>query len=618
MRRFKFHALVALTVLTGWAVPLRPQSAAAEDDFNRALILYRNRDYEQAKVILLAAAARSDHPQRTASLYLLAKTFEQLQDDGNAQSYADRLIRDYPGSRYRPYAHFLKGRILYQKNDLTGAFSELIWAVETAGSVEFQRRCEAAATEVLRAGIAPAQFELLYGSHPWKNARPILNILRIQLTYQAGESSRAATLADEFLASKPEPRYRLIAEKLKEQVSQKPVPPFRVGVIMPVSGYFAEEAREFLAGAGLALSRRKSPSPPVEVLLGDSQGSTAETVKLTLDLLEKNINVVIGELEGDKSAVIAGMVQQSGTPLLIPTATDDGLTVRSRTVFQLNSPLKTRTSALAEFAVRTLGMRTFAVLAPEDDYGRAMASSFVAAVKQQGGIIITQQWFHPDSSNFMSQIEAIREAGFRYGVGDSLRKTGRAADQTQVDAEYDRLDRNSRYRSPNRDGLVKNTKIALRSIDGLFVPMYEEHIPFLASQLALYNIKAGLLSGDRCYNLELLREQQQYLDKMIFVSGYYFSDTDFEYTEFADAYRQAVGVLPGPMAAYGYNVMNLLLEAVESGITTKSELIRYLADTDDYFGIGTMIKLKNADHVNQFVNILQFLNGDVYRMNELK
>ncbi|RPH94832.1 MAG: hypothetical protein EHM72_15345, partial [Calditrichaeota bacterium] len=262
----------------GWVVlfclytlPAWPQSAEA---FNRALILYRNGDYEQAKIHFLSLAAdEQNNPKRSSALFMLSKTFFALHDNDNAVLYADKLLAEYPTSRYASFAHHLKASIYYDQKDYFAALDEFTRAVEFAQQPTFRNQCEATATELLNLGIQVKQIEYLQKSRAWVQAKPILTIWQAQLLHKEGHTDKALALLKEFRTTSPEQRYKVIADKLEEQVAQNPSSDIRIGVILPVTGLYASEANEFLRGMAFALQQNKTVADKIELLLGDSKGT---------------------------------------------------------------------------------------------------------------------------------------------------------------------------------------------------------------------------------------------------------------------------------------------------------------------------------------------------------
>ena len=62
--------------------------------------------------------------------------------------------------------------------------------------------------------------------------------------------------------------------------------------------------------------------------------------------------------------------------------------------------------------------------------------------------------------------------------------------------------------------------------------------------------------------------------------------------------------------------MNMIVNAVESGFTTKKELISYLSESEVYAGIGDNISFRENENVNLEVNILQFQDGNIFKINQ--
>ena len=591
------------------------QTADIENTFNQALILYRNNDFEQAKVdFLRIAAQKEDNPRLTAATFMLAKTFYRLEQFDEVVNYADLIIHNYPKSRYRAHAYYLRACARYHKRQYTASLEDFTYAIEFADSQELLRIAESTATNLVNGYIGLSSLEKVFNSYPWTQARPILTIWRAHLIGKNGQADRAKQMLQTFIASKPGGRYELIAKELASMNFESSRPVFRIGIILPVSGYFAEETQDFLKGLAFALKNRRSADPEIQLVLKDTKGDIVETINAAWELLDKDVNLVIAGLEGQKSAAIAGIFKQANVPVIIPVATDNNLAQIGDFVFQANSDMEARGAALAEYVIKELHMKSFATLAPADDYGSALTDAFANKVDQLGGAIVSQQWYYPGATDFSRLLESIRESGFRYAYRDSLRTWGFDVDMARVDSLYARLDRSARYASEDNEGLDQYTDIAVRSIDGFFLPIYEEDIPYIASQFALYNIKSRLIGGDRWNDAELLRKHQRYVNGALFFAGHFIDETDLNYINFTRDFRVATSSSPGDMAIYGYNIMNLIIDGVDSGAIAATEMAAYLKNVKNYKGLGTYISFQNDRRINSSVNILQFQDGNILRI----
>ena len=585
--------------------------------FNEGLILYRNNQYEQARLKFMTSLAEPKQNSRiTASYLMLSKVNEKLDYDSKAIEYADILITRYPQSKYIPDAYFVKGLTYFKNDDKVNALDNFLMCFEESQQKQPASLCEKYANTILSEGIAPARLETLYKKHQDKKSVAWITLWLARAKYSAGQFQDANTLLDNFLATKPEPRFAKVAQKLKQISPEDMVLPIKIGVILPLTGYYSEEATDILRGIALAIKERDSNVPKIELYTTNTKGSIVEAIKAVRSLINNNVSLIIGELEGDKTAAIAGLCEQAQIPLIIPVATDNGLTTLGSQIFQANNDLETRGKALAEYAMNQLHMSTFATLSPADDYGYALTDAFLSTIDHLGGKIISQQWYYPGTRDFKRQFHAVREAGFRHALRDSLALKGLSYHTSRIDSLYNRYDREVLMASEDRKGLVETTDIPINSIDGFFFPIYNEDISYAAPQFALANISSRPIGGDNWLDEDVLRKQRNYINGVIFVSGYYNSETDLQYRNFQSQYRLSTSSSPGIMALYGYNVMKLLISSIDAGNTTPNDIVKYIENVEDFNGIGGKISYGGHGHVNASVNILQFQDGNIFNVSE--
>ncbi|MCB2204352.1 ABC transporter substrate-binding protein [bacterium] len=118
----------------------------------------------------------------------------------------------------------------------------------------------------------------------------------------------------------------------------------------------------------------KQPSVRIRVLHSDA----SDTLATSLDALFQNPQVVAllaGAFSSDAKRVCE-VAAERDVPVLLPTATSDGLTRMGRNIFQLNTPMEERARLLADFACLELDAAEAVVLAPDDSWPREMAEAF--------------------------------------------------------------------------------------------------------------------------------------------------------------------------------------------------------------------------------------------------
>lgn len=609
--------LLLIIVSLSWShpAPEAEQPDNLESYFTKGLILYRNKQFDQAKINFLTAIADpARNPQITASYLMIAKTFEKLNNPDQAINYAQILIKNYPQSRYVGDAYFIIATAYLRKGKDIEAIDNFLFAIENSRSKKLTTLCERLASKIVDRGISEQDLEGLFARHKSKTAYAWLTLWVARTKYALGQKDEADALISTFLSTKPEERFARAARELMQLSPEELAFPVRIGVVLPLSGYFSDEAQNMLKGIALAIKERKTKTPRIELLVRDSQVSAGQAVTAMLALLKNDLSIVVGELEGTKSAALAGLCTQSDVPLIVPIATDNGIAAIGSMVFQANNDIETRGSVLAKYAIDSLKMRTFATLSPADDYGHDMTDAFSNTVDRLGGTIISQQWYYPGTEDFKRQFMAVREAGFRYALRDSLIASNIPVRPSRIDSLFRIWNARAKELSDDDKGLLESTDIPVTTIDGFFLPIYEEDISLVAPQLALANIQSRLLGGDNWLNVDALRNQRNYVNGVVFVSGYYISETDLQYRDFQNRFRRATATSPSIMAVYGYNIMQLIISAVDAGYTQADEIVSYLETVEDFPGIGGEMTFHKNNHVNSSVNILQFQDGNIIRL----
>ncbi len=611
-------------VFTGWLVlgttgwlPVSAQSISenTEDLFNQGLILYRNQQYEEAKLkFLLLVADPSHRSQLTASTFMLAKTLDKLGQWGDAEQYATTLLTHYPDSRYRPDAHYLQAQLNRKQRDYIEALDHVLWVLENPDRTKLTDRSIELANRILAMGISPSDLEQLEDRHSTPRTRQLLLLWRALAHYGRGQKQQGDQLVSRLLKMNPEPRIARAAEKVNEIPVESLSYPVRIGVILPLTGYFASEAKDFLRGLAFALHEREKSIPEIQIVLKDSRGRAVDAVRSSLELSQEPIAIIVGELEGSPSAALAGIATKSSVPALIPVSSDNGIASIGDQIFQANCDLETRGQEMAKFALQTLDMQTFATLAPADEYGYAMTDAFTSMIDELGGRIISQQWYYPGTQDLQRQFMTIRESGFRYTFRDSLEAAGLSITTGRIDSVFAALNRNTIEESEDDEGLLETTDIPVTSIDGFFFPIYQEDISIIAPQLALYNIQARALGGRYWSDAETLRRHRSYVNNTVFISAYYLSEIDRDYQQFKNSFRTVTGKSPGMMAVYGYNTMNLLIHAVDSGEREPEAIVRHLNSIEELPVLGGAVSFSRGERVNQSFNILEFRDGNIIRL----
>ncbi len=575
----------------------------AEELFERSIALYREQQYNDV-IPLLRELTKADHsPQCCASRagLLLARTYSQLGQFSQARQTAEECLLRFPSSRYSDWFHFELARVACQKNDWLEARSHLLWILEHSENAAMRSICEDRLTALVNSGMEESALLEMRKNLRTDLAKVWLKLWTVRYYYGIGQKEKGYALLEGMKRSELSEKQFATLQEWQATPEEDLRYPLRIGLILPLTGDYADEGRRFLSGFLLAMKERNES---VELVLKDSKGSLAEACRVMTELLHSNVSLIIGELDGDRSTALAALAAQENKLFLCPVATNNGIAALGERVFQMNSDLQVRGRALARYAVEKLGLHSFATLAPADEYGQALTDAFAGAVDQLGGTIIAEQWYYPGTEDFKRHFQTIRESALRFSPPDS--------------AEINRLYRRKKELAETGQHVLGSQddafELPVKSIDGFFFPIYEEDLPIVAPQYALVNIQSQTLGGDNWNHVEVLSGQRRYINNAVFFSGQYLNDTDMDYIQFKNQYRLATLQSPTVLSVIGYDLAHQLLAMYDAGNAWSASLAVYLKETPVFKGLAGDYRFSADSRVNQSVHILQYQNGNIVKL----
>jgi len=325
---------------------------------------------------------------------------------------------------------------------------------------------------------------------------------------------------------------------------------------------------------------------------------------------------LIGELETEISGGIAALSQAAQLPVVIPAPTVNDLSTLGSFVFQPTASLESKGAMVARYAILQRGMKTFATIAPQDEYGRQMTDGFTAEVDRLGGQILAQKWYYDAPDDLSRQFKSIRETAFRRVLQDSLVATGKALSTINLNAEwraYDDHFKEERYKTlderqrRNKEGIVESNDVPVTNINGIFLPVYTEEVGTIVRQVSYFNIRAQIFGGEHWYipDLDKNRELQRYLSGAIFASDYYVNPEDIQVRQWRSDFRLRTGRYPEMYEMLGVDAARLMLSAVQTGGRSRNQVRQALASIQDFSSLRGKIDFANSGRVNQHIHLVQ-------------
>lgn len=649
-----FIGLVLMGCMAAGQTAGDPQVAASH--FARGMKEYEAGRFAQAAAAFEATVEAQPQGERvTAALIMCGKALYWIDENMESARVVRTLLADHPDTRYAADAHNVLGGIYRRIGRYEDAMTEVLRAWDRMPRPEPPRLAEdviSAADTLASSHLSRASLRRFLAESTNPECKAFLR-LKIAENEAAAENTLAARLAlDTLLAEFPREASRPRVMTLRNRLAERS--DVHLGALLPLMRNgdptaAKEIAQDVYDGIRFAVDRFSAdPNRRVNVTLVsfDTERDPAVAARGVKTLgADEKLAAIIGPVFSTSAVGAARAADEAGIPLITPTANANGIAGTGPNIFQANPDYAMRGKAMAQYAIRTLGFKRVAVLAPSDSYGRFLAQAFVDEVKRLGGQVLASEWYERKASDLQKQLRAIRRAGLHAGsdplisfggkkrLGELMKLAGLGVPVKKLDSlmakgatvsvaalvgpdavpKLDSLGINVVYNDIYLDSL----DIPVTTIDGLYLPIGSpEEIGVVTSQIVYFNLHAQLLGSGEWNVLEELDANRRYCTGIVFESDSY-ADSAAGYVEWLGAFTMAMKKTPSKHTLYGYDAASMVLSLMDAGATTRAGLRRALAEVSAYQGLHARIGF-SPGRVNTWLPIVQFDGRNVVRVDEIQ
>ncbi|MEA2062465.1 MAG: ABC transporter substrate-binding protein [Gemmatimonadota bacterium] len=386
----------------------------------------------------------------------------------------------------------------------------------------------------------------------------------------SGRESAADSLFDQWQSSLPEGQVTEL-EWILGRTSQEPKPygddrftGRTLGIILPLSGKFAEFGAAILEGIKLAVQEFNQDLPEHQQALLkvlDDASDQIRAASLGRELAADSSVVALIGSHGDETSIAIGLVASAmGVPLVCPIASAPGMDHLGPMVHIINRTDPELAETLAVYAVDKLGLQTFAILAPDDDYGSLLTETFSGALAGQGAVVVASQTFNSEAKSLESQMNII-----------------------------------GRYMP-----------------DAIYLPAHSNAITQIAAQVYYYGLNDARLLGTEYWNNErVIRMGGEYVDGAVFAAPFFQHSPLLRWGEFKDLYESVFLRPVNRYSALGYDATGLLLSAAVSLPIGRNRLAGKLNSIEGHPGVMGVYDIEPGGLVRRQVFMLGISGGSI-------
>ena len=372
----------------------------------------------------------------------------------------------------------------------------------------------------------------------------------------------------------------------KGSVVFKTVDRYAIGCVLPLSGRNAAAGNRVLDAIVLA-SGLFDPvvKTPIKLIIEDSQSRTETAGAAVAKLAAKDgVICILGPLGDDESLAAAREAQRLKVPIITLTERE-GITDMGNYVFRSYLTNRVEIESLVKYATQEMGLAKFAVLYPDDNYGREMEKLFREEVLRKKGKILKVRSYQTTKTDFADEIKSISNLKQRPSAGEEGERPG---DENRSDMGF----------------------------DALFIPDSTARISMIVPQLAFHDVRGVKLLGTSTWNTpDILKAGSELLEDAIFVDA--FSPNSFypEVNDFTDVYYTNYSREPDAMEALAYDAAGIIVKIIrEDGIKTRDQFRENLLDVRNYRGVTGKTSFSGMRDARKDVFVLTIKDGKIIQI----
>ncbi|MCB0318205.1 MAG: penicillin-binding protein activator [Bdellovibrionales bacterium] len=326
-----------------------------------------------------------------------------------------------------------------------------------------------------------------------------------------------------------------------------------IGVLLPLSGKYSALGKNTLNGIKIAEKARGANSG-VSLIAKDTKGDAVTAAVGARELLTVNSTAVfLGPLLAEPSAEVGRSLAGSGAPIISFSKKSDFAFARG--MFRLGPTTESQVYSLVETVSRVLGIKSFALLYPQNELGIENATFFREAVRDNGATLLYDSAFYPnDTASFIKAANDIMQQNVEaVFIPDSIR---------------------------NAAAFVTNIPESQRKNIRILGPASWDNTTQLNRSLAL-------------------------LHGAVFVSPFFVNSQRLIIKQFIDAYKGTYKKDPDFLAAQGFDAATLMFAAVDRAVADNVSVEAAIEGIDLYEGLTGQITVDPNGNLNRKFSVVE-------------
>jgi ABC-type branched-subunit amino acid transport system substrate-binding protein len=340
---------------------------------------------------------------------------------------------------------------------------------------------------------------------------------------------------------------------------------YTIGCLLPLSGPYKIYGNGALKGIQLAFNQFNTGNrqPSIKIIVKDTASDPVKAAAAVKELFEENVAAIIGPVVTSGSA--AREAQHHGIPIITLTQKDN-IPEIGEYVFRNFITPGMQVKALVSYAVDKLGLKSYAILYPDEKYGKTFMNLFWDEVVAHGGKVVGVESYRPDGTDFADPIKKL--VGLYYDVPEELKNIDETAsknetDETTTENIVETLLSPLDEESEGLDMKENEGPEAIVDFDAVFIPDAPKKSGLIIPQLAFYDVKDTYLFGTNLWHSDSLIDMTfKHAQGAIMPDGFFAESRSKNVRQFIESYDKIFHQKPGFIEAVAYDTALILFQTV--------------------------------------------------------
>lgn len=293
----------------------------------------------------------------------------------------------------------------------------------------------------------------------------------------------------------------------------------------------------------------------------DTKNDATEAANAYNKLVQNDkIVALVGDVTSTPTLAVTSEAVKTGIPMITATATAEDVTLAGPNVFRACFTDPFQGDLMANYASKKLNAKTAAIIYNmADDYSVGLAETFEKTAKDLGLQVVAKESYTTNDVDFKAQL----------------------------------------------------TKIAAKTPDVFFAPVYYQDVALIAAQARQLGIKSTLMGGDGWDGVikQIGKDNTSNVEGAYFCSQYSAESDDPNLKKFLADYKEKYNTEANMFAVLGYDALHIIVQAIEEAGTTDSKAVVEKLTAIKYNGLtGQVTYDENRNPIKQAA-ILQIKDG---------